>query len=432
MSITKHPVAHYLAMVENDGSAEAPPSDDYEPYDADDPRTPPPAEPTAFETRWVTLGDCPNVLIDTPAPQKWLFTRYQDGRDVGVFPRGKTGLFTGSGGTGKTYALLQLALAVAGGGFWLETFRVAEPGHVLLALAEEELAECTRRLWRACNSLELSVDQRKDVAQRIHLLPLHGIPVSLLCSPAPNAYAITQAATELRKRLETFGVDWSALILDPLSRWSGAGAERDNEAATRFIQVVEGLTTVRGNPGVILAHHSSKASVGTGTADARGVSGLRDAVRWMASFDALKSDDGERAVRLRNDKSNYSPEFEDLILLRNSEPGTEGTLRLASTVEAEPFGGNPAGREKAKQAKAKTAFGTNCDLVLAQLPLAPQHTTLTAIEAGLRAAGTGLSDKTLKLILERLASSAGGGRAVDLSGGAQAKARQWARTSEAL
>jgi hypothetical protein len=75
VSILKQPVAHYLAMVDDVGN-EAAPTEDYEPSDADDPRAPPVAEPNAFETRWITLSDCSNVLIDTPSPQPWLFTRY--------------------------------------------------------------------------------------------------------------------------------------------------------------------------------------------------------------------------------------------------------------------------------------------------------------------------------------------------------------------
>ncbi len=298
-----------------------------------------PPAPSEFEARWVSVASCPNLLIDQPPKQNWLLTRWGERRDIGVLPRGKAGMITGTGGTGKTYAIMQLALAVATAGFWLETFRVTAPGHVLLAVAEEDLEEATRRLWRAANALGLSTEQRREAAERIHLLPLHGVPVALTCSPAPGVIAETEAAGELRKRIEAHGVDWSLIIFDPLSRWAGGGVEGDNEAATRFCQAVEKFTTVRGNPAVLVAHHSSKVSAKDGASDARGVTGIRDGFRWQATMDAVQDGEaGLEGVLFRNRKSNYSALFPDLVLARNAEPGIEGTLRLASEDEAQTLG----------------------------------------------------------------------------------------------
>ncbi len=296
-----------------------------------------PAEPSALERAWVCLADVPEVLLEEPPPQVWLLSRWQDQRDHGVLPRGRTGLLTATGGVGKTYALIQLALAVASGGFWLDTFRAAEPGHVLLALAEEDLDEVRRRIWRAANAAELSTSERRAIADRLHILPLAGVSAALTSSPAPGVITATAVAEELRRLLEARGVDWSLVILDPLSRWAGGGVEADNEAATRFCQVVETLATVQGTPSVLVAHHSSKTSAKDGAADARGVTGIRDGFRWQASMDAVVTDD-LRGVILRNRKSNYSLEFPDLALVRNQEPGTEGTLRLATDSEAEALG----------------------------------------------------------------------------------------------
>src|SRR5690606_628555 len=200
-----------------------------------------PAEPSALERAWVCLADVPEVLLEEPPPQVWLLSRWQDQRDHGVLPRGRTGLLTATGGVGKTYALIQLALAVASGGFWLDTFRAAEPGHVLLALAEEDLDEVRRRIWRAANAAELSTSERRAIADRLHILPLAGVSAALTSSPAPGVITATAVAEELRRLLEARGVDWSLVILDPLSRWAGGGVEADNEAATRFCQVVETL-----------------------------------------------------------------------------------------------------------------------------------------------------------------------------------------------
>lgn len=312
----------------DDSQPPEPPDDDKQ----SDPQQPA-KQPGVIESLWVNLSDSPEWLTDAPPPQTWLLKRWHEGRDQGVFPRGRTGLLNATGGVGKTYSLIQLGLAVASAGFWFETFRAAEAGHVLFALAEEDVDEARRRLWRAANALDMTPSERREIAGRIHLLPLAGVSVALTCSPTKGSIVATEMADELRQAIESQAVDWALIIIDPLSRWAGGGVEADNEAATRFCQVVETLTTVRGNPSVLVAHHSSKTSAKDGTADARGVTGIRDGFRWQVTMDAV-SDGSTRGILLRNRKSNYSLEFDDLVLVKNQEPGTEGTLRLATPDEA--------------------------------------------------------------------------------------------------
>jgi RecA-family ATPase len=292
----------------------------------------------------VRLAERPDILTAEPPRQDWLLARWDNGKTVGVLPRGKTGLLTSAGGAGKTYLVSQLAIAVATGGFWLETFCVLKPGHVLLALAEEELEEAQRRIWRAANAADLSAAQRAEAAQRIDLLPLHGVSAALTSSTPAGAIIETAVAAELRTRLEQRGVEWALVVLDPLSRWAGGGIEGDNEGATRFVQVIETLTSVPGRPSVLVAHHSSKISTREGSSDARGVSAIRDGFRWQAAIDVVEDEHGGRGLRFRNKKSNYSVEFPELTLVRNTESGTEGTLRLASAAEAETLKPKPGGR----------------------------------------------------------------------------------------
>ncbi len=317
--------------------------DAWEPTDADDPRAPPktkppgqkPAVPSPIESAWLRLHDSPHLLIDQPPPQDWLLTRYVDRHTVGVLPRGKAGTLTSAGGVGKTYAMIQLAVAVATGGFWFD-FRATQ-GHVLLALAEEDIAEVQRRLWRVCNALELSIDERRAVAERIDILPLAGVPVALTSLTGGTQIVTTPIYDDIRRLLTARGVEWALLVFDPLSRWAGGGVETNNEFATRFVQAVEALSDVPGKPTVLVVHHSSKASVRDGKNDARGVTGLTDGFRWRATLDAVRSENGARAVKLTNAKNNYAPQFDDLTLVRNEEPGKEGTLRVAQNDEVEAF-----------------------------------------------------------------------------------------------
>jgi RecA-family ATPase len=390
-------------------------------------------EPSIIETAWICLRDAPDILSNEPPPQRWLLTRWHDRRDHGVLPRGKTGLVNATGGVGKTYCLIQLALAVSSGGFWLETFR-AERGHVLLALAEEDTDEARRRLWRAANALGLSRRERDEIAERIHLLPLAGVSVALTCSPAHGTIVATETAAELRRALESRDVDWALVIIDPLSRWAGGGVEADNEAATRFCQIVETLATVRGNPAILVAHHSSKTSARDGAADARGVTGIRDGFRWQATLDPIESDDGAQGVILRNRKSNYSMTFPDMVLMRNTEPGTEGTLRPASEAEEEAFrDALPRARQTAKQREearsdAKQArFEAECEAILSCLPTEPAHMSRDELLGALSAVGRGCSHHTLA---PRIAKLMQDGRMVDLSDGSRSSPREYALPAE--
>lgn len=311
-----------------------------------------------LDERWIQLGERPEFLLDPPPPQRWLLDRFSGGSNVGVLPRGRVGLLTGTGGVSKTYAAIQLGIAVASGGFWLDSFRAVEAGHVLLALGEEDEDETRRRLWRACNAAGLDTAARRALTNRLDILPLAGVSVALTASQAPSVVVATEIVQQFRRKLDGRGVDWALVVIDPLSRWAGGGVEGDNEAATRFVQVVESFTGAKGNPSIVVTHHSSKASAQNGASDSRGVSGIRDGFRWMASLDKLRSHNGVTGVRMRNGKSNYSLEFDDLLLIRNGEPGFEGTLRLATPVEIEQFGSTSTGKAVSREELARRVLET--------------------------------------------------------------------------
>lgn len=408
-------------------------ADDYPEADGKSSGDPPsPPQSSALESRWIDLGNALEWVTEPPPPQTWLLKRWHDMHDHGVLPRGKTGMVNATGGIGKTYAVSQMAVSVASGKFWLGTFRAVEPGHVLLALGEEDADEARRRINRAVNEAGLTDDERRAMAAHLHVLPLHGAPVALTCSPAHGVIVASDFAHALRTKLDGFGVDWALLILDPLSRWGEGGVEANNEVATRFVQVVETLTTVRGNPSVIVAHHSSQVSTRAGESDARGVTAIRDGFRWQVTLDGVEDDDANvQGVLLRNRKSNYSLRFKPLLLVRNTEPGIEGTLRLATDVEADELKAllprdrqSAETREQAKQSRDKDRRDARRALVLEVLPEEPGHMNREALSDALQARGQSWSFDTLRAVVEGLIRDK---LAVDLSDGARSKPRQWAR-----
>lgn len=274
--------------------------------------------------RWARIDS--TWLDKAPPPRDWLLTRPKsecDREAEGFFPCGKVGILAAAGGTGKTMALIQLALAVATGEKWLGHYSTPKPGRVLLALGEEDAEEMRRRIHQAVTALNMTPQAKAHAMARIDVLPLAGEAVAFVnkdpkTGEVGERLSIEQLREQLRERVQNTEGEpghepWRLLVLDPLSRFAGPDSETDNAAATRFVQAVESLTKVPGNPAVLLAHHTTKSTRGKDTDSldstaARGASALVDGVRWVATLLADKSDDSDelRTVTLQLAKSNYT------------------------------------------------------------------------------------------------------------------------------
>lgn len=284
--------------------------------------------PGAIAGAWKALD--PSLLYTMPPRRAWLLRYPSDAgaQGDGFLPGGKTGLVVADGGIGKTLALIALALCAITGRPWLGHFEIADEARgrrVLLVLAEEDAEEVHRRLYAVARSLRLTRDECELVAACLVVLPLAGRPCALV-GPGQDGQVIeTDELAEIRRRLAAEPSGWSLVVLDPLARMARGEVESNNDAATRAIQAIESLTEAPGRPTVLVAHHSSKTAVRSGQADARGVTGLRDAVRWEVAL----SIDGQD-VTLKQTKSNYSrPMGEELRLIR----GDEGVLRVANASD---------------------------------------------------------------------------------------------------
>ena len=331
-----------------------------------------------FADTWRTVGEWGDVdgsawlAADTkPPPPCWLLNRPDRGDDghvrpVPLFPRGKVGMLTAAGGVGKTTALCELALCVATGRPWLGCLDVSSPGRVLLALGEEDAEEAHRRLWKAARILNLTDDQRELAAGRVVVLPLAGHPeMALTQEEGPGTSVETPAALALLARLDDdAGEDdegWALVVLDPASRFAGPDMEKDNAAATRFVQVLERLAGVRGRPSVLVAHHTSQAarSEGKATAEhARGATAFSDGVRWQADLrNRPRYEGAPDLVEFTNTKNNYAPRWDGFTLRR----GDDGALcqakgdDLDSYAAARVVGDAKAAAMKAREKTAKAA-----------------------------------------------------------------------------
>lgn len=289
--------------------------------------------------KWKTLHELGGLdwFAIAPPHRRWLLELAgldadTGERSTGVLPLGKVGMLAAAGAAGKTMALVQLALAVATGREWLDTYTTPNPGHVLLALGEEDIEEVRRRIFYAAKLMRLTDEQRQLAADRIVALPLAGTRLALT-EPGAETSPVLEELTDL---LNESGHEWRLIVLDPLSRFAGCDTEKDNAAATIFIEAVETLLEVPGRPTVLLAHHTNKSSRGddgnaTATNAVRGSSGLTDGARWVSQLEPYKLEfkDDEDRVTLAFSKTNYTRRLPRLVLVRCDG----GALRAETEAE---------------------------------------------------------------------------------------------------
>jgi 5S rRNA maturation endonuclease (ribonuclease M5) len=334
-----------LVLVEISQAAPPQKSETNEPWEAGPPDgfvepEPEPEEPAP------TLADdaIPVVrewLVDPLPSRRWLLSDRRTGK--GMLPAGKAGQIIAEGGAGKTMALIQLALAVASGGVWLDTFPVNIQGRVLLVLGEEDAEEARRRVYAAARK----TDPASIPTGSIVILPLAGKPCAMLehdqyGNPIETAFFL--ALREIVKSEE-----WALIIIDPLSRFAGLDAEKDNAEATRFVQACEAFCAI-GGAVVLVAHHTNKASRGStplNGASGRGSSALHDGFRWQCALSSERVED-EDIVTLSFTKSNYSLRGADL-LLRREEGGPLAPLDDAERDDLMVAKDKAAKKEDTKQ-----------------------------------------------------------------------------------
>jgi RecA-family ATPase len=303
---------------------------------------------SALEERWITLTP---EDIAQPPKRKWLLTI----GSKGAMPLGKAVVLAAGGGTGKTLALCQLALSVASGKDWFG-FTVCQPGNVLLLLGEEDLDETKRRISAAAADLKLSHEERTDTLKRLVVCPLAGLPVAFVQDDGRRNVVRTSLLKELENRLSA-KEQWSLVAVDPLSRFAGCDAEKDNAAATRFVQAVESLVKAPGNPTVIVSAHSSAQSLHDKSPGVRGVTGLVDGFRQVITLCKIGSGES-RGVLLRLTKSNYTLPWDDVILSWNNENYEGSALRVATDDERDAME-NAEKAAKAAKGKSKTPDETS-------------------------------------------------------------------------
>jgi len=233
-----------------------------------------------------------------PPDPPWILR--MPGPGPGVLPTGKVSVLASPGGTGKSFVLAALALAITTGRPFLKGPGLSrgwldingEKGRVAVIFGEDDDDDVARRFYYQAKALGLSKEDRLLAGEKLLALGGQGTRFQLI-----NGEKASYSYTDLMKNLTAFlkeevkrtGETFRAILLDPLARFSPPEGETDNHAATRLVEALETMAHSEelGRPLVMASHHTRKSSGdGADPADKiRGASGLRDGVRWAAMLE---------------------------------------------------------------------------------------------------------------------------------------------------
>ena len=261
----------------------------------------------------------------------------------GILRQGHKMLLVSSSKAGKTFALVELAIAIAEGRRWLG-FRCKQ-GPVLYLNMELDEASFDDRLKKVYEKMELTKTNRKN----IDIVHLRG-KVELLGKLIP------QITRTMKSR------EYAAVILDPTYKL-GIGDENAAEAVIKFTNAIDRIANAGAS--VIYAHHHSKGAQGAkASMDRASGSGVfaRDADALLdmielripkERMDEVKAEYGERVTAWRLEATlREFPRIEPVNLFFSyplHEIDAGGILEEANLEETERVLDN--GREQNNAAK---------------------------------------------------------------------------------
>lgn len=286
----------------------------------------------------VTECSIKDYLNTPPTPRTWLV--------VGLLPHGKTGMIVATGGTGKTQLLIQIAVSVATGIKFCDTYEVGTIGKVVMLLAEEDDDEIHIRLHNTANQMLRGTDAKKlnDLLEKNLFVKSMVGENNLMTSTLKNG-EVGRTNYSARLIMSLDGIDDIALIIiDPAARFRG-GNENSSEDGTRFVEELEFLRKSTGAT-VLVAHHTNKYSTSSEEPNqnaSRGSSALTDGMRWQMNLATLSKNecssygiaeaDRRNYLKAAVTKNNYGPPLEPLLFIRGEggylSPVSNGSPRFS-------------------------------------------------------------------------------------------------------
>ncbi|WP_019570283.1 AAA family ATPase [Thioalkalivibrio sp. ALE11] len=351
-----------------------------------------PDAPSPFDLSTASVQD---LLHSTPPARQWLV------RDV--LPHNVVGLLGAAGGTGKSFAKLQLAVSLATGTPWLG-MELGMDGATLVLSAEDDRDEIHRRLRAVVDHYVPPghpgrTEGLEAIGRRVFVLDRVGGDNRLTAAIAGET-ARTEFADRVIATARAMPEAPAMIVLDPLARFDG-GDPNSNADGTRLIESAEHIRRETGAT-VLLPHHVSKAGIRdseAGQEAIRGASGLVDGARWVGLMATLRRDDAKkygvepeearRFVHFAVVKGNYGPPWEGMWLERG-----DGGVLCPTTLNMTRA---DAQEQRADDVYQRVLGGTR-DLLRRHGPMSIRHIRdRYAGQSGIFRAG----DKAVRAALER-------------------------------
>lgn len=278
-------------------------------------------------------------FVRSPAPKRrWLLHN--------TLPLGKVGMLVAPGGTGKSFLMIQLAVAVATHTRLADHWQVDSPGASLILCAEEDDEDLHHRLQDVlASTIAHTPASQQLIEQRVFIK-------SMLTEDNLMTHANDHGEMVLTDYVDRLALtarqipDLKLIIIDPASRFRG-GNENAAQDTTRFVEALERLRSATGAT-VLLVHHTNKGSMNADEVNqgaSRGSSALTDGVRWQMSLSKPNAKQATAAgVSTHNlhqyvlatiTKSNGAPPQDPVLLLRGPGGVLEAVVKAATRKSPE-------------------------------------------------------------------------------------------------
>jgi RecA-family ATPase len=229
--------------------------------------------------------------------QKYLFNQPGPFQiETGFIPEGIVCMLVSPGGCGKTYALMQCAIAAATKTKWFDYYNPTKNFKTLFIAAEEDRTFVHNRMKFIASGLGFINNKSilEKIYENIHMISLNGKMHRLTNEKGQ----ITDHFKYLKNYLEE-NPEIKLVCLDPASRFLGPSCEIDNAAATDWVAALNEITQIESKPTIIVSHHANKSAIRpiSGGREAifdqsitRGASGLVDGVRLVLGMQRKEED----------------------------------------------------------------------------------------------------------------------------------------------
>lgn len=255
------------------------------------------------------------LIIAKPSNREYLFNDH--------LVTGIVGAIVAVGGTGKSYLMVTLSMALATG-LDLGPLKPPKKFRVLYLAGEDPPEELHNRIFHTAQAF-FGTNHPQELAENFYARSVVGEVGPLLKIDHQGNVIFSQDYQWLDSTLSSL-LDVEVLIIDPLSKFYGLD-ENNNSHCAMWIASLEALAR-KHNLTILFTHHESKARTGDMTqASSRGGSALTDGCRWVANIRCIDSKTAKNFGTNQKDhiefditKNNYSTKLPASIFFkRNSE-----------------------------------------------------------------------------------------------------------------